>query len=107
MNDIKIPDTKKPHVMEGMKPEMHDMKSTEPGEKIKVNFSKFVQLVASHDFEDVLKKHAHEDIILSTNLLTDLANSHEEVVIEKPKSPLFLILGIVIGVVVTYILVRL
>lgn len=77
-----------------------------PGEKVKVKFEKFVQLVATHDFEGVMKHHADEDIILSTNLLTDLANAHEEQPNENKKLPIFLIVGIIIGVVLTYLIIR-
>lgn len=81
--------------------------SGEPSEKVRVKFEKFVQLVATHDFEDVMKRHAEEDIILSTNLLTDLANAHEE---QEPQSgkklPIIFIIGIIIGVVLTYLVIR-
>jgi hypothetical protein len=35
----------------------HEAKAPEPAEKVKVKFANFVQLVATHDFEGVMKKH--------------------------------------------------
>ena len=81
-------------------------KKNEPGDKVKVKFEKFVQLVATHDFEGVMKRHAEEDVILSTNLLTDLANAHEEAPSEARKIPIILIVGIIIGIAITYLINR-
>lgn len=70
--------------------------SGEAQDRVKVKFEKFVNLIASHAFEDVIEKHANQEIIISTDLLTDLANAQEE----KPgvKWPVVLVLGIVLGV---------
>lgn len=78
----------------------------EPSDKIKVKFEKFVQLVAMHNFSEVMKKHAHEDIVLSANLLTDLANAHEDVEEKSTRVPLYLAIGALIGIVLTYLIVR-
>lgn len=79
----------------------------EPGEKVKVKFEKFVQLVATHDFEEVMKQHADDDIILNSNLLTDLASAHQEEEEKRdPKLPIFLVVGVIIGVVITYLILR-
>ena len=76
-------------------------------EMVKVRFSKFVQLVATHDFEDVLKKYGDENIVVSGNLLTDLASAHEDVEArDNRKLPIMLLTGIVIGIIMTYLLIR-
>lgn len=108
MHDIKIPDSssKKPANFEVSHVHVGDVKAAEASDRVKVRFDKFVQLVATHDFEGVMQKHGEEDIILSTNLLTDLANAHEEEESGGKKVPIFLIVGILIGVVITYLLVR-
>lgn len=72
-----------------------------PRETIKVKFGKFVQLVQNHDFVDVIEAHADDEIIMTTNLLTDLAGAHDKR--EEKKIPLVFVVGIVIGVVLTYI----
>lgn len=72
-----------------------------PREAIKVKFSKFVNLVANHDFSDVVNTHADEEIIMSSNLLTELAGTHDKG--EEKKIPIVFIVGIAIGVVLTYI----
>lgn len=109
MQDIKIPDSRSTKnsfdVKQVATPEVKA--PAEPSEKVKVNFEKFVQLVATHDFEGVMRKHAKEDIVLSTNLLTDLANAHEEEVdTGSRKIPIFFIVGIILGVIITYLIVR-
>ncbi len=73
-----------------------------PKETVKVKFSKFVQLVANHDFGDVVDANANEEIIMSSNLLTELAGAHDQR--GEKKIPLVFLVGIAIGVVLTYIL---
>jgi len=107
MHDIKIPDPhSKKSTFEVSQVTPAEAKAPEPGEKVKVKFEKFVQLVATHDFEEVMKGHANEDIILSTNLLTDLANAHEEEPPQGRKTPIIFIVGIIIGVAVAYLVIR-
>jgi hypothetical protein len=72
--------------------------------KVKVKFENFVNLIASHAYEDVFEKHADEDVILSTDLLADLANAHEEK--KDRKVPLIFVFGILLGIGVTYILLK-
>ncbi|MCC7197391.1 hypothetical protein IT413_04335 [Candidatus Peregrinibacteria bacterium] len=78
-----------------------DIDNANPRDTIKVKFGKFVQLVNSHDFADVVTTHAQEEIIMSTDLLTELAGSHDRR--EERKIPLVFLVGIAIGVVLTYI----
>lgn len=112
MHDIKIPDgnpQKKLVEVSSLAPmggEQQKAQSQEPGNKVKVNFEKFVQLVATHDFQEVMKAHANEDIILSTNLLTDLANAHEEEPQQTSRVPIIFVVGILLGVLLTYLIIR-
>ena len=117
MHDIKIPDHggKKGDFEvtrltgEGNR-EIHVEEKPHPvtTDKVKVNFEKFVQLIATHDFGEVMKKHADEDVIINTNLLADLASAHQEHEDTTSKKILiFVIVGILIGVIATYIIVRL
>lgn len=73
-------------------------------EKVKVKFSNFVQLVANHNFEHVIDKNSDEDVIVSSDLLADLANSHEQE--EERRIPAIFIIGVVLGVIITYILLE-
>lgn len=75
-----------------------------PYSKVKVKFDKFVNLVASHAYEEVFERHIDEDIIVSTDLLTDLANAHEEK--SDRKMPVIFLVGIVLGVGLTWLLLR-
>lgn len=72
-----------------------------PKEVIKVKFSSFVQLVSQYDLESVMEANADEDIVMNANLLTDLASSREKR--EEKRVPLVFLVGIAIGVVLTYI----
>jgi len=78
-----------------------DLEDLIPKETIKVKFGKFVQLVANRDFAEVIDAHAEDEIIMSSNLLTELAGAHDRR--EEKKIPLVFLVGIVIGVVLTYI----
>lgn len=94
------------HVEEDNEPEMPSFKPIDfdtvvPRDTIKVKFGKFVQLVSNHDFGDVIDQHADEEILMSSNLLTELAGSHDKR--EERKIPLVFLVGIAIGVVLTYI----
>jgi len=74
----------------------------EAGEKVKVSFNNFVNLVANHNYEEVVDKNKDEEIIVSSDLLADLANAHEQE--EERRIPAIFIIGVVLGIVVTYIL---
>ena len=78
-------------------------KEQEPKELVKVKFSKFVQLVTVRDCADVVANNENEDIIINSNLLTELASSHDER--EEKKIPLVFLVGLAIGVIITYILI--
>jgi hypothetical protein len=78
--------------------------AAEPKDLIRVKFEKFVQLVASKDFLSVLEKNKDEDIVLSSNLLTELASAVEEK--SEKKSPVIFLVGLAIGVIITYLLIK-
>lgn len=75
----------------------------EPKDYVKVKFGKFVQLVSSRDCADVVNVNPDEDVVISSNLLTELAGAHDER--EEKKIPLVFLVGLAIGVVLTYILI--
>lgn len=68
---------------------------------IKVKFGSFVQLVANRDMQEAVSANYDQDIILSSNLLTELASARDQR--EEKKIPLVFLVGIAIGVVLTYI----
>ena len=74
----------------------------EAASKVRVSFDNFVNLVANHNYEEVVEKNRNEEVIVSSNLLADLANAHEQE--EERRIPAIFIIGVVIGIVVTYIL---
>lgn len=67
---------------------------------VKITFDRFVTLVANHSFSDVVAENKHEEIIISTNLLTDLANSRRFV--PSTRIPLMILGGVVVGILVGY-----
>ncbi|MBD3327950.1 hypothetical protein GF340_01455 [Candidatus Peregrinibacteria bacterium] len=73
----------------------------EPKDVIKVKFGSFVNLVANHELQDVIAANANEDIIMNSTLLTELASAKDQR--EERKIPLVFLVGIAIGVVLTYI----
>lgn len=75
------------------------------GEKVKVRFDKFVQLVATHNFDEILEQNKDEELVMSSNLLMDLANAHEDNDTDK-KTPTIFVIGLALGVVFTYILFK-
>ncbi len=77
-----------------------------PASKVKVKFDKFITLVATHTYEDILKKNADEDVIISTNLLTDLANAHEDGEASSKKLPMLFSFGLIVGILITWLILR-
>ncbi len=114
MDDIKFPDeedlgtveteSSEEEALNNDLPDLEDdiSEQSEPASKVKITFGRFVKLVANHSFLDVVEKNSHEEVIISTNLLTDLANAHDGQT--ERKLPIVFILGIVIGVGITYLL---
>lgn len=80
-------------------------KMPDVGDKVKMHFSNFVQLVATHDFDKTLKTRGEEEIILSADLLADIASCHEDA--GPNRLPWVFVIGIGIGVVITYALLKL
>lgn len=76
-----------------------------PSDKVKVKFDKFVNLIATHAYQEIFDKHLDEDVIISTDLLADLANAHEEKEDGK-KLPMYFLVGIVLGVIVTWFILK-
>ncbi len=64
----------------------------------------FFDEVANHNFDEVVKNNENEEVILSSNLLTDLAGAHDER--GEKKFPIVFLVGLAIGVVLTYILLN-
>ena len=69
---------------------------------VKLTFGRFVTLVANHSFEDVVDRNQDEDVILSTNLLTDLANARR--FSPNTRGPLMVLGGLLFGILLGYFL---
>ncbi len=69
---------------------------------VKITFGRFVTLVANHSFVDVVEDNKEEEVIISTNLLTDLANARR--FSPNPKPIVMILGGILLGVLFGYFL---
>lgn len=77
-----------------------------PQEKVKLRFGRFVNLVVGKSYEDIVEKHFDEEIVLSADLLADLANADSGYEEEDTKRPWVFVWGMVLGVVVAYFLFK-
>ncbi|MEK9166865.1 MAG: hypothetical protein AAB836_01035 [Patescibacteria group bacterium] len=81
MDDIYLPDEEQinmPFTRKEIKPEEVKKEGTtgiNASSYVKITFDRFVTLVANHSFIEVVEKNKNEEVIISTNLLTDLANA--------------------------------
>jgi len=82
-----------------------EISALKASDNVKVKFDKFVNLVASKVDAEMVEKYMDEDVIVGTNLLTELASAEKEDK-ESKKVPLMFVLGILIGVGIAYILLK-
>lgn len=74
---------------------------TSPSDYVRITFDRFVALVANHAFLDVVERNKDEEVILSTNLLTDLANARRFA--PNPKPYLMVAAGVFGGIFLGYL----
>lgn len=72
--------------------------------KVLIKFPKFVHLIVMHNFESVMEKHADEDVVITTDLLVDLANAHDDIESATPWG--YIVLGVMFGVIVAVFLMQ-
>lgn len=109
MDDIFLPDETEPETedVQFEKAPVHDSVKNHPAgvdasDYVKITFDRFVSLVANRSFMDVVERNKNEDVILSTNLLTDLANAKS--FFPKSRGPLMLLGGVILGIIIAYFL---
>ncbi len=104
MDDIYLPDEEGEEDVEFERNEIEPERTSngEASKRIGVSFDRFVLLVANHSFEDVIERNKDEEVIISTNLLTDLANARRHN--NQPKGTLLALAGGVIGILLGYFL---
>lgn len=103
MDDIYLPDEDDQEV-EFERKELSPEKESElkPSKMVGVSFNRFVLLVANHSFEEVVERNKDEEVIISTNLLTDLANARRAV--PQQRGTLLALSGAVLGILIGYFL---
>jgi hypothetical protein len=74
--------------------------TVEASSLVKVSFDRFVHLVANRSFLEVVERNKDEEVVLSTNLLTDLANAKR--VAPDTRGPLLLLAGLGFGILLGY-----
>jgi hypothetical protein len=116
MDDIFLPDETEDTPDEAVEFERSEIETEHVAEHVKeghpsgidasgyvtLTFGRFVKLVANHSFEEVVDRNQDEDIILSTNLLTDLANSRRFA--PNTRGPLMILGGLLFGILLGYFL---
>lgn len=109
MDDIYIPDedSEEQERVTFERQPLEDLRASHPSglsasDYVKITFDRFVTLVANHSFLDVIERNKDEEVILSTNLLTDLANSRR--FSPNTRTPLLVMGGIALGIFVGYFL---
>lgn len=78
--------------------------ASEAGEKVKISFGKFAQLVARSDIDELIEGNRGQDVVIDTNLLAELATPGDDV--EERKIPVIFSIGLVVGIILTYILFK-
>lgn len=81
-----------------------DIAELRTSDNVRVKFDKFASLVAAHANKDLIEQCRDEDVIVSTNLLTDLANANEDG--GSKKMPAVFLIGIILGIGLTYLLLK-
>lgn len=108
MDDIYLPEEESPDdSIEFEKRSLEDEKPTHlsgvnASGYVKITFDRFVTLVANHSFVEVVERNKDEEIILSTNLLTDLANARR--FSPGSKGPIMVMGGLAIGILFGYLI---
>jgi hypothetical protein len=73
-----------------------------PSGYVKISFDRFVALVANHSFLETVERNKNEEVVLSTNLLTDLANARRYS--PNTRMPLLIAGGIAVGILLGYLI---
>ena len=111
MDDVTLPDEAEEEEEDFVISEIDDEEEEvsmvdmpKPGDKVRISFERFVQLIASHNFDKILEKRKDDELIMGADLLADLASVHEEN--DNNKIPLIFIGGIILGAVLAYFLIK-
>lgn len=96
-----VKDEKEEEKTEPSRTEVERVDESSAREFVKVRFGTFVNLIANRDLEEVFDANAEQQIIMNSNLLTELACTKDRR--EERKIPIVFLVGIGIGVVLTYI----
>jgi argonaute-like protein implicated in RNA metabolism and viral defense len=108
MDDIYIPDENEDEEQVAFeKQPIEDERANHPSGVnasgyIRITFDRFVTLVASRSFLEVVERNKNEDVILSTNLLTDLANARRYS--PNTRTPLLVLGGLTVGILLGFFL---
>lgn len=107
MDDIYLPQEGEPEEpiefeKKAIEEEVSPSVSPNASNYVKITFDRFVTLVANHSFLEVVERNKNEEVILSTNLLTDLANARR--FSPRTRGPLMVIAGLAFGILLGYFL---
>jgi hypothetical protein len=77
---------------------------------VRIRFDKFLTLLSKYEYEVAISKFFTQEVIISADLLADLANPPEievEEIVEEKKFPLAILLGgIILGIIITWLILK-
>lgn len=105
MNDIVLPDPtrEKNFEVEALTAVKEDDEAN-VSDRVFISFKSFMDLVASHSYNTVIENFSDSRLTVSSELLTALANAHETK--SEKKIPLIFSIGLIVGVIITYLLIH-
>ena len=89
-----------PQPIEPEAPVNNAMNPPDAAAYVKVTFGRFVDLVSGKNFSDVVMRNKDEEIIMSTNLLTDLANDRR--MLPTLRGGVMALIGVLLGILFGY-----
>ncbi len=94
------------HEIKAMEESDLDLSAVSTSRMVKIHFDKFVNLLSKYDYEFLINKFYDQDVIISTDLLADLANVPEAEK-EPDKKLLYLFFGgLSVGIVLMWLLTK-
>jgi hypothetical protein len=75
-------------------------------DRVSISFKNFIDLLASHSYGKIVEndEYANSKMTVSSDLLSVLANAHETR--NEKKLPLIFSIGLIVGVIIAYLVIR-
>lgn len=84
-----------------------DLNNVRTSTMVKIKFEKFINLLSKYDFETLISMFSDQEIIIGTDLLSDLANPPVDKEEKPSRLPYYLFgIGLVLGIFLTWVLLK-